>query len=74
MSKYFIEYTKHKLFMCCDCMCCYINVVLREYDGAYVFIQFVCPRKTMYYGIQQVIELQNKDSLFYKLIDICIDK
>ena len=55
-------------------MCCYINLVLREYDGAYVFIQFVYPRKTMYYGIQQVIELQNKDSLLYKLIDICIDK
>ena len=45
MSKYFIEYTKHKLFMCCDGMCCYINLVLSKYDGVYVFIQFVYPKK-----------------------------
>ena len=55
-------------------MCCYINLVLSEYDGVYVFIQFVYPKKKMYYGIKQVIELKNKDSLLHKVIDICIDK
>ena len=55
-------------------MCCYINLVLSEYNGVYVFIQFVYPKKKMYYGIKQVIELKNKDSLLHKVIDICIDK
>ena len=73
MSKYFIEYTKHKLFMSCDVMCCY-NLLISEYDSIYAFIQFVYPKKKMYYGIRQVIKLKNNDSLLHKLIDICIDK
>ena len=73
MSKYFIEYTKHKLIISCDVMGCY-NLLISEYDSIYAFIQFVYPKKKMYYGIRQVIKLKNNDSLLHKLIDICIDK
>ena len=74
MSKYFIEYTKHKLIISCDVLCCYINLLISKYDSIYVFIQFVYPKKEMYYGIKQVIKLKNIDSFLHKLIDICIDK
>ena len=74
---YFIEYTKHKLIICCDDTSCYINLVINKYDGMYIYIyffQFVYPKKYMHYAIKQVIKLKNNDSLLHKLNDICIDK
>ena len=52
MSKYFNEYTKHKLIISCDVVCCYINLLICEYDSIYAFIQFVYPKKKVYYGIR----------------------
>lgn len=60
MSKYSIEYLKHKLYVCCDSLCCYINLVLSEHDNNYLFVQFVYPKNEMYNGIKQVIELKDK--------------
>ena len=34
---YFIEYTKHKLIICCDDTSCYVNLVINKYDGMYIF-------------------------------------
>ena len=55
MYHYFIDYAKHNLFICCDDNCCYINLVISEYDGVYVLIPFIYSIKNMNYGIKQVI-------------------
>ena len=44
MSKYTIEYLKHKLYVYCDSLCCYINLVLSEHDNNDLFVQFVCAK------------------------------
>ena len=40
ISMYFIEYTKHKLIICCDDTSCYINLVINKYVGMYFFFSF----------------------------------
>ena len=45
MSKYFIEYTKHKLIISCDVLCCYINLLISEYDSIYVLFSLYIQRK-----------------------------
>ena len=54
MSKYTIEYLKHKLHVCCDSLCCYINLVLSEHDNNDLFVQFVYAKNLMYNCIKQV--------------------
>ena len=70
MSKCFIEFSNHNLFICCDNTFCYINFMLSKYDS---FIQFIYQKNHMYYGIKQVKEFKNKDSKLYKLVDECIN-
>ena len=73
MSKCFIEFPNHNLFVCYDDTFCYINFVSSKYDGLYNFIQFICQKNYMYYGIKQVKEFKNKDSILYKLVNECIN-
>ena len=51
---YFLEYTKHKLIICCDDTSCYVNLVINKYDRMYAFFQFVYPKTDMHYGIKQL--------------------
>ena len=73
MSKCFIEFPNHNLFICFDNTFCYINFMLSKYDSLYNFIQFIYQKNHMYYGIRQVKEFKNKDSILYKLVDECIN-
>ena len=41
MSKYSIEYLKHKLYVCCDSLCCYINLVLSEHDNNFILFSLL---------------------------------
>ena len=47
--------------------------MLSKYDSLYNFIQFIYQKNHMYYGIRQVKEFKNKDSILYKLVDECIN-
>ena len=73
MSKCFIEFPNHNLFICYDNTFCYINFMISKYDGLYTFIQFIYQKNHMYYGIKQVKEFKNKDSILYKLVNECIN-
>ena len=73
MSKCFIEFPNHNLFICFDNTFCYINFMLSKYDSLYNFIQFIYQKNHMYYGIRQVKGFKNKDSILYKLVDECIN-
>ena len=73
MSKCFIEFPNHNLFICYDNTFCYINFMISKYDGLYNFIQFIYQKNHMYYGIRQVKVFKNKDSILYKLVDECIN-
>ena len=73
MSKCFIEFPNHNLFVGYDDTFCYINFVISKYDGLYNFIQFIYQKNHMYYGIKQVKEFKNKDSILYKLVNECIN-
>ena len=69
MSKCFIEFPNHNLFICYDNTFCYINFVISKYDSLFNFIQFIYQKNHMYYGIKQVKEFKNKDSILYKLVN-----
>ena len=73
MSKYFIEYPNHKLFICCDNLCAYINLII-TCNVTYLYVQFVYPRTKMFYGIKQVMELKNESSSLYEVINMVVDK
>ena len=73
MIKCFIEFPNHNLFICYDNTFCYINFMISKYDSLYNFIQFIYQKNHMYYGIRQVKEFKNKDSILYKLVDECIN-
>ena len=74
MSKYFIEYPNHKLFICCDNLCACINLIITRYNNTYLYLQFVYPRTKMFYGIKQVMELKNESSSLYEVINMVVDK
>ena len=73
MNKCFIEFPKHNLYICYDDVFCYINLVLSKQDDMYIFIQFVYPRNHVHFGIKQVKEFKNKDSVLYKQVYDCIN-
>ena len=71
MSKCFIEFPNHNLFICYDNTFCYINFMISKYDSLFNFIQFIYQKNHMYYGIKQVKEFKNKDSILCKLVNEC---
>ena len=73
MSKCFIEFPNHNLFICYDNTFCYTNFMLSKDGGLYNFIQFIYQKNNMHYGIKQVQEFKNKDSVLYKLVIECIN-
>ena len=74
MSKYFIEYPNHKLFISCDNLCACINLIISHYNDTYLYVQFVYPGTKMLYGIKQVIELKNESTSLYEVINMVFDK
>ena len=73
MSKCFIKFPSHNFFICYDDAFCYINYVISKCDDMYNFIQFVYQKSHMYYGVNQVKQFKNKDSVLYKLFNELID-
>ena len=71
MSKCFIEFPNHNLFICYDNTFCYINFMISKYDSLFNFIQFIYQKNHMYYGIKQGKEFKNKDSILCKLVNEC---
>ena len=71
MSKCFIEFPNYNLFICYDNTFCYINFMISKYDSLFNFIQFIYQKNHMYYGIKQVKEFKNKDSILCKLVNEC---
>ena len=71
MRKCFIEFPNHNLFICYDNTFCYINFMISKYDSLFNFIQFIYQKNHMYYGIKQVKEFKNKDSISCNLVNEC---
>ena len=71
MSECFIEFPNHNLSICYDNTFCYINFMITKYDSLFNFIQFIYQKNHIYYGIKQVKEFKNKDSILYKLANEC---
>ena len=64
MNKYFIEYPKHKLFVCYDGKNSYLNMIINHCDNEYVFMQFVYRNIKIVESVKKMIKLREKKWCF----------
>ena len=74
MNKYFIEYPKHKLFVCYDGKNSYLNMIINHCDNEYVFMQFVYRNIKIVESVKKMIKLREKNDALYSLICMIIDR
>ena len=73
MSKCFIEYPNHKLYISYNDAFLYFNLMLGKRDSLYYFVQFVYQIKNMLYGIKKAKKFKSKKSKLYRAVNECID-
>ena len=74
MNKYFIEYPKHKFYICYDGKDSYLNLIINHCNNEYVFVQFVYETSKISEAVKKVLKLRNENDALYCVICMIIEK
>lgn len=74
MNKYFIEYPKHRLFVCYDGENSYLNLMINHCDNEYVFNQYVYGSSKIIEAVKKVLKLREENDALYLVICMILDK
>ena len=74
MNKYFIEYPKHRLYVCYDGTDSYLNLIINHCDNEYVFVQFLYGTCKISKAVRKVLKLGEENNALFLVTCMIMDE
>ena len=74
MNMYFIEYPKHKLFVCYDGCDSDVNLLFKYNDGEYLLVEYVYENRGLVSAFKKLFELKDKNNSLNLVLCIILDQ
>ena len=71
---YFIEYPKHKLFVCYDGCDSDVNLLFKYNDGEYLLVEYVYENRGLVSAFKKLFELKDKNNSLNLVLCIILDQ